>query len=1008
MASKSTKKVVTTLKRASRPLQRFWPGSSEAAIGMIALVVVLFISATFYTPLAVQASKLVTGNRYLALIDGLINPFRNRQLLLKSGLPIYDLRISKGQYAIIDNAIEQAKKRGWMSDDEQVWADGKFYYEGQEYNVKVRVRGDLPVHWENPKKSWRIKFGNQDIEYNGEITREPIYFQGKRQINLIIPIDRDYVVAAFVNQMLREAGLVVPQDQFVILRINGVLEGLYYEVEQFDKPLFAAQELPETEVFSQSERALHFEQYTKIGTPIASDAEYDIGMMRGQVEEGDELGMRAMQVLVDFANNPTAANFRSARSVLDWEKYLNFRNITTLFNTNHVRFGSNNMRMYFDSSRGLLEPIPWNVLLVRMPTEPGTIDYFNSHGPDPLEVATILDPELRLQRNKMLWEWVSDGGDNLIAEFDKFHERIRPLAWADVLTTPIQGYRMDELRKDFVFNVRRVYRVLSFSSGNLNYRLETNERATLEVVAENFSGILFRSITISDPKVITGHYQLYEDINENGELDPADPLVTETDALNGTIQLDLNKNVFPELQYDGDWLDGKYWEYFDTLTGRANFFLVGKLAPELRDPLVWERPDIQVAAINAVSGEDMQSASYDQPELALENFIGITAYDTSDPFDLEAPELSLDEFLEDHPEFQASQEQPGAAELSGNVTISGAVIVPKSVKLILKPGTDITLLPSASLVSYGGLEAIGTPEQHIRIHGNSSGEAWGTFAVVRPAGEVILSYVDFQDGGQAQINATLFTGGFAVHDGDLKLEHCSFTHMHSEDGFNLKNGHLYMDDTLVSGNASDGVDLDFVTGEVQNSQFLNNAGDGLDLSGNHITIINSRFEYNGDKGLSVGEDSHLIVVNALFRGNQIGLSTKDLSHSQVAYATYVDNILAIEAKRKKAFFGGGSGEFVNIVFSGNQTLLQEDYFSQGQVAIQNSMTDDQTGCQTCGFANISFQDPQAGDFRLETGAIGAGVFTLAKPDWLVVEGSGPLPELPGVFLASPSEGLVSP
>jgi hypothetical protein len=124
----------------------------------------------------------------------------------------------------------------------------------------------------NPKKSWRIKFGRLPIDYNGQTTEEQIYFQGKRQINLIIPSDREYVLAPFVNQLLSEAGLTVPRDQFAILRINGVLQGLYYEVEHLDKPLFAAQERPETAVVSQSERALHFEQYAKYGTPIASDA----------------------------------------------------------------------------------------------------------------------------------------------------------------------------------------------------------------------------------------------------------------------------------------------------------------------------------------------------------------------------------------------------------------------------------------------------------------------------------------------------------------------------------------------------------------------------------------------------------------------------------------------------------------------------------------------------------------------------------------------------------------
>ena len=45
-----------------------------------------------------------------------------------------------------------------------------------------------PPHWSGPKKSWRIKFGRMPVEHNGEVTEEQIYFQGKRQINLIIPV----------------------------------------------------------------------------------------------------------------------------------------------------------------------------------------------------------------------------------------------------------------------------------------------------------------------------------------------------------------------------------------------------------------------------------------------------------------------------------------------------------------------------------------------------------------------------------------------------------------------------------------------------------------------------------------------------------------------------------------------------------------------------------------------------------------------------------------------------
>ena len=1020
MASKSNKKLLGSLKRAASPLQGIWPRASDAVVGMFALAIVAFAALTYIAPLAEWASELVTGNKYVAAVDGLLNPFRGPQLLLNSGLPIYDLEIRRDQFAVIEQVVEQAREQGLMTEDLQVWVDARFFYQDQAYNVKVRVRGDLPPHWEGPKKSWRVKFGRADIEYNGQASRESIYFQGKRQINLIIPGDRDYVVAPFVNWLMREEGLVAPRDQFVILRINGVIQGLYYEVEHFDKPLLAAYQRPETTVFGQNDRAMHFEQYTKYGTPGTSDAKYDLGTINLQVDEEGELamqGMRAMDVLLQHARNPTPANFRRARAVLDWEKYLRFRNITTLFNTNHARLGSDNLKLYFDPSRGLLEPIPWDVKLVRMPTEPGTIDFWNSHGLDELQRSTLIDPILRLERNKLLWEWVADGGERLIAKYRALHDQIRPLAWADVLSTPVQGYKMDKLKKDFEFNLRRVYKVLSLSSANFTYRLEAPDRAALETTALNFSGIQLQTLQLANPGLFAGDYQLYEDANDNGELDPSDPLVAETTAKNGVIRFELDTYVLPDVRYDGDTIDGRYWEYMETLSGRVRHFLVGKLDVAGRPLLEWAPPDIQVEAINAVTGQPMPSAFINQAETLPADirqnlsFVGITAYDASDPFDLEAPELSLAEFLAAQPQFKASQTRPGAAELSGEVTLEGTIIVPKSVMLILQPGTDITMKPGASLLSYGGLKAIGRPDAWIRIHDDGSGDPWGTWAVVRAPETVELAYTEIQGGGQAQINSILFSGGFAVHNADLRLTHCRFIDMQSEDGFNLKNGRIYMDDCLVSGSASDGVDLDFGDGEVRNSRFVNNGNDGLDISGSRVLVVNSRFENNGDKGFSVGEDSHPIVVNALFQGNQIGMSIKGLSQARVSQATFVGNVLAIEAKRKKPFFGGASGEIVNSVFAENQTLLSEDYFSSGQVKIGHSLVDAAPNeaspalCDACQSANlIRFQSPETGDYRL---AGASGGFELARPDWLDMDGAeqatlfpdGP-PQQPGIFTTS--------
>ncbi|MFW6068841.1 MAG: CotH kinase family protein, partial [Chloroflexota bacterium] len=792
--AKTTESVRSTLKRASRPLSGIWSHSAEAVLGLFALLIVGFALLTYYPPAARIASSFSTGNRYLAIAEGLINPFRSPRVLMNSGLPVYDLEVNHTEMARIDEAIEEALQQGYMDEEQQVWARGRFHYDGQDYNVRIRTRGDLPPHWEDAKKSWRIRFGESNVTYNGETSDQDIYFQGKEQINLIIPWDRDYIVAPFVNALMREAGLVAPQDSYAILRLNGVVQGLYYQVEHFDNALLAAYQRPETTVTGQNDRAMHFEQYTKYGTAVVSDSWYDMGVVNLQVEEEGPTvnqALQALQVLYEHSINPTPANFERVRAVLDWEKYLSFRNVTTLLNTNHVRFGSDNFKLYFDPSRGLLEPIPWDVHLVRMPDEPGTIDFWNEKGPDEIQRATLLDPHLRLQRNKMLWEWVDDGGDRLLDQYNALHEEIRPLAWADVLSTPVHGYRMDVLKKDLTFNVKRMHKVLGLSTANVTYRLEAADRASLEVVALNFSGIQMQEIRVTDPDLFEGDYQLYQDVNGNGEFDPQDALVAETTATNGSVRFLLDHYVFPELNYSSEIIDGGVWTYMEPLAGRQRYFLIGKVDRLGRDPLLWTRPDIQVFAENAVTGQDMPSDYIVSGDQLPENYIGVLAYDASNVLDLQAPELTLTEFLERNPQFSASDSRPGAAELRGSVVISGTVIVPRRVPLILQPGVDITMTPNATLLAYGGLTGQGTADQRIRIHGDNSGRPWGSFAAIRPPDEVVLQYIDVSGGGQAQANGLLLTGGLAVHEGDLRLENCQVGDMFSEDGLNLKSGQVH-------------------------------------------------------------------------------------------------------------------------------------------------------------------------------------------------------------------------
>lgn len=992
----SREEINDTLDKASKPVQWIWGRLPEAVLGMLSLILIVFCILTFLPGVGKMASKLVTGNQYVTLIDGMLNPFRNRKALLESGLPIYDLKIKRGEYAVLEKVAREAIKKGWMSDDLKVWANAQFFHQGVKYNVKVRLRGDLPNHWEDPKKSWRIKFGKQMIEYGAQVSKERIFFEGKKQINLIIPQDRRHILAYFVNQLMREYGLASPRDKFVVLRINGVLQGLYYEVEHLDKPLLASYKRPETTIFGQNDRVMHFDKYTKLGIPTTADARFDLGSMRRSIDTDGRLAMCAMQVLIDHSLNPGKENFKRVREVLDWKKYLYYRNLTTLCNTNHVRFGSDNFRLYYDPSRGLLEPIPWDVHLEKLPREPGTIDFWNSHGPDELQIATLSDPQLRLQRNRLMWEWVFDEGEQLMTRFNKIYETMRPLFWVDVLSTPNQVYKLDVLKNTLAYNLKRVHKVLSNSNVNFTYKLEAPGRAALEITTLNFSGIYLQNIQIKD-SLFEGTYRLYEDSNNNGELDAEDRLLRKTAPEDLTVNFAFEKYILPDVYYGHDYIEGRYWEFFDTLSGRYRLFLVGKLTPEYKDPLVWNPPTIKVEAQNAVTGYNIPSAFLSQQETSPPNSIAIVAYDASAPFDLEAPNDSLEAFLSKHREFAASKTYPGAVELSGKRTLSGTVIVPKKISLLLTPGTDLTMKPNANILCYGGFQAVGTPEMPIKIHGDGSTHPWGVLGIIRPPQKVVMKHTEIQHAGQGHINGILFTGGFAVHEGDLELEHCRFMNMKSEDGTNLKNGRIMMSNCLFSGNASDAIDIDFGTGEVRDCQFVNIGGDGVDLSGSEILVTGCLFENMVDKGISVGENSHPLIVNNLFYGNDIGISTKDLSHARVANCTFASNRLAIEAKRKKPMFGGGSGEFVNCVFSGNTILLKEDYFSQNQVTVMTSFADNASQWQpteTVAIQTISFDHK---NYRLPVTFSMDDKAQLTFPEWLPKEINHSRIKYPGIY-----------
>jgi len=128
-------------------------------------------------------------------------------------LPRYELKIDPASLRKLDRD----------DDSNQTYA-AKFFSDGSEYAVKVRLRGAWARSW--PKKALKIFFEDEKG------------FEGNRCLNL----NSAWRDAAFVREPLAyhvysAAGVPASRARMVQLHINGQFRGLYVEVEQPDNPL---------------------------------------------------------------------------------------------------------------------------------------------------------------------------------------------------------------------------------------------------------------------------------------------------------------------------------------------------------------------------------------------------------------------------------------------------------------------------------------------------------------------------------------------------------------------------------------------------------------------------------------------------------------------------------------------------------------------------------------------------------------------------------------------------
>ena len=143
-----------------------------------------------------------------------------------------------------------ALKRGRLVAAADDFVTARVRFGGKSHRVKIRLKGDLPDHYNTEKWSLRVQ-----VKRGGHIL-------GMRRFSLQAPKTRQYHGQPLYMDFLRRFGVLAPRYQFVNLWVNGTDIGLMALEEHFSKELLESQGRRESVILAFDE-SLHWTQFAE-------------------------------------------------------------------------------------------------------------------------------------------------------------------------------------------------------------------------------------------------------------------------------------------------------------------------------------------------------------------------------------------------------------------------------------------------------------------------------------------------------------------------------------------------------------------------------------------------------------------------------------------------------------------------------------------------------------------------------------------------------------------------
>ena len=127
---------------------------------------------------------------------------------------------------------------------------------------------------------------------------------------------------------------------------------------------------------------------------------------------------------------------------------------------------------------------------------------------------------------------------------------------------------------------------------------------------------------------------------------------------------------------------------------------------------------------------------------------------------------------------------------------------------------------------------------------------------------------------------------------------------------------IYLKKSQVKDSYSDGIDIDFSIGEIDNIKIFNSINYGLDISGSTIKSNNISISNSNDKGLSIGEASSIQLDKLFIKDTFVAIANKDGSIAKINNVDIYDSKYDFVGFNKKNEYSGSSSK-INFLKTNN-------------------------------------------------------------------------------------------